>query len=76
MDMTAIILSILGLCLFEVVSSVDNAVVNADVLSTMSVKWRKWFLIWGSFLAFSWSAGFCRGLSCGWPIRPSGRGER
>ena len=49
MDMTAIILSILGLCLFEVVSSVDNAVVNADVLSTMSVKWRKWFLIWGIF---------------------------
>ena len=49
MDMTAIILSILGLCLFEVVSSIDNAVVNADVLSTMSVKWRKWFLIWGIF---------------------------
>ena len=70
MDMTAIILSILGLCLFEVVSSIDNAVVNADVLSTMSVKWRKWFLIWGIFLAFSWSAGFCRGLSCGWPIHP------
>ena len=49
MDMTAIILSILGLCLFEVVSSIDNAVVNADVLSTMSIKWRKWFLIWGIF---------------------------
>ena len=49
MDMSAIILSILGLCLFEVVSSIDNAVVNADVLSTMSVKWRKWFLIWGIF---------------------------
>ncbi len=49
MDLTAIILSILGLCLFEVVSSIDNAVVNADVLSTMSVKWRKWFLIWGIF---------------------------
>lgn len=49
MDLTALILSILGLCLFEVVSSIDNAVVNADVLSTMSVKWRKWFLIWGIF---------------------------
>jgi len=44
-----LILSILGLCLFEVVSSVDNAVVNADVLATMSVKWRKWFLVWGIF---------------------------
>lgn len=49
MDMTAVILSILGLCLFEVVSSIDNAVVNADVLATMSVKWRKWFLVWGIF---------------------------
>ena len=47
--MTAVILSILGLCLFEVVSSIDNAVVNADVLSTMGVKWRKWFLFWGIF---------------------------
>ncbi|MBI5149320.1 MAG: DUF475 domain-containing protein [Candidatus Omnitrophica bacterium] len=45
-----VILSIFGLCLFEVVSSIDNAVVNADVLATMSVKWRKWFLIWGIFL--------------------------
>ncbi len=49
MEIGPIILSILGLCLFEVVSSVDNAVVNADVLATMSVKWRKWFLVWGIF---------------------------
>lgn len=49
MEIGPIILSILGLCLFEVVSSIDNAVVNADVLSTMSVKWRKWFLVWGIF---------------------------
>ncbi|HBO98108.1 MAG TPA: hypothetical protein DE315_07345 [Candidatus Omnitrophica bacterium] len=49
MEIGPLILSILGLCLFEVVSSVDNAVVNADVLATMSVKWRKWFLVWGIF---------------------------
>ncbi len=49
MEIGPVILSILGLCLFEVVSSVDNAVVNADVLATMSVKWRKWFLVWGIF---------------------------
>ena len=49
MEMSAIILSILGLCVFEIVSSLDNAVVNADVLSTMSAKWRKWFLVWGIF---------------------------
>lgn len=49
MELSAIILSILGLCVFEIVSSLDNAVVNADVLSTMSERWRKWFLVWGIF---------------------------
>ncbi|MDO8580284.1 MAG: DUF475 domain-containing protein [Candidatus Omnitrophota bacterium] len=43
------LLIIIGLCVFEIVSSLDNAVVNADVLATMSVRWRKWFLIWGIF---------------------------
>lgn len=50
MEMSAIILSIVGLCVFEIVSSLDNAVVNADVLATMSAKWRKWFLVWGIFI--------------------------
>src|SRR3989338_8966762 len=50
MNISQIILSVLGLCVFEVVSSIDNAVVNADVLSTMGQKARKWFLIWGIFL--------------------------
>jgi hypothetical protein len=49
MDLSTIILSVLGLCVFEIVSSLDNAVVNADVLSTMDTKWRKWFLVWGLF---------------------------
>lgn len=49
MDISALVLSVLGLCVFEIVSSLDNAVVNADVLSTMSAKWRKWFLVWGIF---------------------------
>ncbi len=49
MELSAVILSVLGLCVFEIVSSLDNAVVNADVLSTMSVKWRKWFMVWGIF---------------------------
>jgi len=44
-------LTILGLCVFEVVSSLDNAVVNADVLATMTKRWRKWFLIWGIFFS-------------------------
>ena len=44
-------LIVLGLCVFEVVSSLDNAVVNADVLATMGQRWRRWFLTYGLFLA-------------------------
>jgi len=46
-----IVLTITGLCLFEIVSSIDNAVINAEVLSTMSKKSRKWFLLWGLLFA-------------------------
>lgn len=42
---------IIGLTLFEVVSSVDNAVINAEALSKMSQKARKWFLTWGLLFA-------------------------
>ena len=49
MTISSMILVVIGLCVFEVVSSLDNAVVNADVLATMSEKWRKWFLVWGMF---------------------------
>lgn len=50
MDLGAVLLSILGLSLFEIISSLDNAVVNAEVLSTMGVRWRRWFLVWGIFV--------------------------
>lgn len=46
-----ILLIILGLALFETISSVDNAIINAEVLSTMSSRARKWFLTWGMFIA-------------------------
>ena len=42
---------ILGLIVFEVISSIDNAIVNAHVLKTMSEKFRKIFLVWGLFIA-------------------------
>ena len=45
------LLTLVGLSLFEIVSSIDNAVINADVLSTMSKKARRWFLIWGMLFA-------------------------
>lgn len=49
--MLATIIIILGLIVFEVVSSVDNAIVNAHVLKTMNAKWRKIFLFWGIIFA-------------------------
>lgn len=51
MDILSIILIVVGLCLFETVSSIDNAVINAEVLRTMSQKARRWFLIWGMLIA-------------------------
>ena len=51
MDIFSILLTIAGLCLFETVASIDNAIINADVLSTMSQKARRWFLVWGLLFA-------------------------
>ena len=47
----SIILTVLGLCLFETISSIDNAVINAEVLRTMYKRARKWFLWWGILIA-------------------------
>jgi uncharacterized protein len=58
MDITTIILAVSGLCLFEVISSIDNAIINAQVLATMQQKARKWFLFWGLIFAVF----FIRGL--------------
>lgn len=38
---------VLGLSLFEIVNSVDNAIVNAHILKTMDRKWRQRFLFIG-----------------------------
>lgn len=51
-------LIILGLTLFEVISSIDNAVVNADVLSTMNARWRKIFINVGLIFAVFVVRGF------------------
>src|SRR3989338_2636103 len=51
LDIFSMILIVIGLSLFETVSSVDNAVINAEVLRTMSAKARRWFLIWGILFA-------------------------
>ncbi len=45
------IFTVVGLSLFEAVSSVDNAIINAEVLHTMGARARRWFLTWGMFIA-------------------------
>jgi len=42
---------IFGLALFEVITSIDNAVVNAHVLKTLPEKYKKIFLLWGILFA-------------------------
>lgn len=51
MTLISPILIVLGLALFETVSSIDNAIINAEVLSTMGQKARRWFLLWGILIA-------------------------
>ena len=51
MEIGFILLTVLGLTLFEIITSVDNAVINAEVLSTMGKKARRFFLFWGILFA-------------------------
>src|SRR5581483_11837220 len=51
MSILSILLTIAGLCLFEIISSIDPAIINAQVLSGMSGKARRWFLTYGLFFA-------------------------
>ncbi|MCA9811065.1 MAG: DUF475 domain-containing protein, partial [Candidatus Dadabacteria bacterium] len=45
------VIVIIGLSVFEIISSVDNAVVNAHVLRTMTDRFRRFFLLWGMLIA-------------------------
>ncbi len=51
MDFFSGLIVVLGLVLFETVSSIDNAVINAEVLTTMGKKARRFFMTWGIFFA-------------------------
>jgi hypothetical protein len=51
MDIASVILIVVGLILFETISSIDNAIINAGVLSGMGKKARQWFLWWGLLIA-------------------------
>jgi len=50
-DTTTVILTILGLSVFESITSIDNAIINAEVLATMQARARRWFLTWGIAIA-------------------------
>lgn len=51
MDFLPLILTIAGLSLFEIITSIDNAIINAEVLFTMGAKMRRIFLTWGLLIA-------------------------
>lgn len=70
MDVFSIILIVFGLILFETVSSVDNAIINAQVLSTMGQKAKKWFLTWGLLLSVFVIRGILPWLIV-WVVSPS-----
>lgn len=58
MEIGFIILTVLGLCLFEIITSIDNAIINAEVLSGMGKRARRWFLLWGFLFAVFIVRGF------------------
>lgn len=51
MEIIFLILTVLGLSLFEIITSIDNAIINAEVLGGMGPKARRWFLLWGFLFA-------------------------
>ncbi len=51
MDITSALFIVLGLALFESITSIDNAIINAEVLQGVGPKARRWFLTWGIFIA-------------------------
>lgn len=51
MEILFLFLTVFGLALFEIITSIDNAIINAEVLSGMSKKARQWFLVWGFLFA-------------------------
>ena len=51
MEILSLALIVVGLSLFEIITSIDNAIINAEVLSTMSQRARRWFMLYGFLFA-------------------------
>jgi hypothetical protein len=58
MEITSAILIVLGLALFESITSIDNAIINAEILQNMKPRARRWFLTWGILVAVFVVRGF------------------
>ncbi len=58
MDLLSWVLIILWLVAFETISSIDNAIINAEVLGTMKPKYQKRFLLRGIIIAVFVVRGF------------------
>ena len=70
MDLLGMLLTVLGLVLFESITSIDNAVINAEVLTKMSARARKWFLTFGLLIAVFVVRG-CLPLLIVWAANPA-----
>ncbi|MEI6125100.1 MAG: DUF475 domain-containing protein [Pseudomonadota bacterium] len=70
MNIFSSLITIFGLCLFETISSIDNAIINAEVLSTMQERARKWFLFWGLLFAVFFIRGVLPWVIV-WAVVPS-----
>ncbi|MBN2477886.1 DUF475 domain-containing protein [Candidatus Micrarchaeota archaeon] len=70
MDILSLILIIAGLALFETISSIDNAVINAEVLTKVSDKSRRWFLTYGMLIAV-FGLRFLLPLGIVWSANPA-----
>ena len=64
------VIVVLGLCLFEIISSIDNAIINAEVLTTMGERARRWFLFWGLLFAVLMVRGLLPWLIV-WGVNPA-----
>ena len=70
MSLLTALIVVAGLCLFEIISSIDNAIINSEVLSTMGPKARRWFLFWGLLFAVFVIRGFLPWLIV-WAVNPA-----
>lgn len=70
MGIFSALLIVVGLILFETVSSIDNAIINAEVLTTMGQKSRRWFLFYGLLISVFLVRGALPFLIL-WMVNPS-----